>query len=284
MRFMRVGPPGQERPVMLTADNTAYDLRAVTADINGQFLADRGMTRAIAALTRGKLERVDIRRLRIGPPIQRPGVVLCIGMNYAGHAAETGAPAPAEPVMFYKAPNAVIGPDDDILLPPGSTSCDWEVELAVIIGTRARYLTAADDPLSYVAGYTISNDISERTLQLQRSGGQWSKGKSCETFNPLGPWMATPDEIVDPQLLDLSSWVNGEARQASNTKDMIFGVAELIRDLSQVTVLEPGDVINTGTPEGVALSGHFPYLAEGDLIEMSIDGLGRQRQRVLSGG
>ncbi len=199
-------------------------------------------------------------------------------MNYAAHAAETGAAPPQWPVLFYKAPNTVIGPDDDVLIPRGSSKTDWEVELAVVIGHRARYLRSPDDALACVAGYAISNDVSERAFQLETSGGQWSKGKSCETFNPLGPVLVTADEIPYPQVLGLRSWVNGEVRQASTTKDMIFDVATLIHHLSQVTVLEPGDIINTGTPEGVALSGRFPYLAEGDVVELEIDILGRQRQ------
>jgi 2-keto-4-pentenoate hydratase/2-oxohepta-3-ene-1,7-dioic acid hydratase in catechol pathway len=217
---------------------------------------------------------------RIGAPIARPSVVLCIGMNYAAHAAESGAAPPDQPVMFYKAPNTVVGPDDEVLIPRGSKETDWEVELAVVIGRRARYLSSPSEALSYVAGYAIANDVSEREFQLRQSGGQWSKGKSCETFNPLGPWLVTADEIPDPQTLRLRSWVNGEPRQDSSTADMIFSVATLIHQLSQITVLEPGDLLNTGTPEGVALSGRFPYLTAGDVVELEIEGLGRQRQLV----
>ncbi len=202
-------------------------------------------------------------------------MVLCIGQNYAAHAAESGATPPDVPIMFYKAPNTVVGPHDDIAIPRGSVKTDWEVELGVVIGRTARYLETAEDALACVAGYVLSNDVSERDYQLAVSGGQWSKGKSCETFNPLGPWLVTPDELEFP--LRLRSWVNGEPRQDSSTADMIFDVARLIRDLSHYTVLEPGDLLNTGTPQGVALSGRFAYLGAGDVVEVEIDGLGRQR-------
>ncbi len=280
MRLMRLGQHGRETPVLLTAAGEYFDLRGVTTDIDGAFLADDGPDRVRAALAAGALPRIDADGMRIGAPIARPGVVLCIGMNYAAHAAETGAPPPEHPVMFYKAPNTVVGPDDDILLPHASEKTDWEVELAVVIGRRARYLESPEQALEYVAGYTISNDVSERAFQLDISGGQWSKGKSCETFNPLGPWLVTADEVPDPQALRLRSWVNGEPRQDSSTADMVSDVATLIYHLSQVTVLDPGDVVNTGTPEGVALSGRFPYLSEGDLVELEIDGLGRQTQKA----
>ncbi|MFJ1587620.1 fumarylacetoacetate hydrolase family protein [Streptomyces sp. NPDC088197] len=280
MKLMRVGPPGAERPVALLPDGRHLDLSALTDDIDGAFLAGDGPDRLRDAIEAGGLPAVDVTGQRVGPPVARPGVVLCVGMNYAAHAAESGAAPPQAPVVFYKSPHCVVGPDDDVLLPRGSAKTDWEVELAIVIGRRARYLDSPADALAHVAGYTISNDVSERALQLETSGGQWSKGKSCETFNPLGPWLVTPDEITSPQALALRSWVNGEPRQASGTKDMIFDVATLIHELSQFTVLEPGDVINTGTPEGVALSGRFPYLKEGDTMELEIDGLGRQRQRV----
>ncbi|MET9220043.1 fumarylacetoacetate hydrolase family protein [Streptomyces sp. NPDC003300] len=280
MKLMRVGPPGAERPVALLPDGRHLDLSALTDDIDGAFLAGDGPGRLRDSIEAGGLPAVDVTGQRVGPPVARPGVVLCVGMNYAAHAAESGAAPPQAPVVFYKSPHCVVGPDDDVLLPRGSAKTDWEVELAIVIGRRARYLDSPADALAHVAGYTISNDVSERALQLETSGGQWSKGKSCETFNPLGPWLVTPDEITSPQALGLRSWVNGEPRQASGTKDMIFDVATLIHELSQFTVLEPGDVINTGTPEGVALSGRFPYLKEGDTMELEIDGLGRQRQRV----
>jgi len=277
---MRVGAPGAEIPVVLTPDSKHHDMRPVAADIDGAFWATEGPERVRAALRAGMLPVIDIDGLRVGAPVARPGVVLCVGMNYAAHAAETGAAPPEHPVVFYKAPNTVAGPCAEVLNPRGAAKLDWEVELAVVVGKRARYLESPDQALEHIAGYAVSNDVSERALQLETSGGQWSKGKSCETFNPLGPWLVTADEAGDPQDLGLRSWVNGEPRQDSSTKDMIFPVAELIYRLSQVTVLDPGDVINTGTPEGVALSGRFPYLAPGDVIELEIDGLGRQRQRV----
>jgi 2-keto-4-pentenoate hydratase/2-oxohepta-3-ene-1,7-dioic acid hydratase in catechol pathway len=280
MKLMRIGEPGAERPVLLTADDLHLDLSALTDDIDAAFLAGGGLDRVRQAAAQGELPRVDVTGQRIGAPIARPSAVLCIGMNYAAHAAETGSAPPTEPVLFYKAPNTVIGPDDDVLIPRGSAKTDWEVELGVVIGKQARYLDSPADALDCVAGYAVSNDISERALQLERSGGQWSKGKSCETFNPLGPWLVTTDEIPDPQSLRLRSSVNGQPRQDSTTADMVFGVAELIWSLSQVTVLEPGDLLNTGTPEGVALSGRFPYLAPDDVVSLSIDGLGTQAQRL----
>ncbi|WP_327241687.1 fumarylacetoacetate hydrolase family protein [Streptomyces sp. NBC_01320] len=281
MRFLRIGPPGAETPVVATPDGECHDLRSVTADIDGAFLGSGAVERARTALAAGALPPFDVTGLRIGPPVARPGVVLCVGLNYAAHAAESGSPPPEHPVVFYKAPNTVVGPYDDLLLPRGSDRTDWEVELAVVIGRKARYLESPEQALACIGGYTVSNDVSERRLQLETSGGQWSKGKSCETFNPLGPWLLTPDEVPDPQALGLRSWVNGEPRQSSSTADMIFDVTKLIHLLSQVTVLEPGDIVNTGTPEGVALSGRFPYLTEGDLVEVEIDGLGRQTQKAV---
>jgi 2-keto-4-pentenoate hydratase/2-oxohepta-3-ene-1,7-dioic acid hydratase in catechol pathway len=280
MKFMRVGPAGAGRPVLAGTDGLHYDLSGITADIDGAFL-ESGVDRARAALAAGELPETDIAGLRVGPPIARPGVVLCIGMNYAAHAAETGALPPAEPVIFYKAPNTVVGPYDEVRIPRGSTRTDWEVELAVVIGRTARYLASPAEALDHVAGYVLSNDVSEREFQIDRSGGQWSKGKSCETFNPLGPWLLTADEVADPQDLPLRSWVNGEPRQDSSTKDMVFGVAHLIWYLSQFTVLDPGDVVNTGTPQGVALSGRYPYLKAGDVMEIEVAGLGRQRNVLV---
>ena len=279
MKLMRIGAVGAERPVLL--DNGRYlDLSAVTPDINAQFWVDGGLDRVRVALANDALPSLDVAGLRIGAPIARPGAVVCIGMNYAAHAAETGARLPEHLVMFYKAPNTVVGPDDDVLLPRGSVKTDWEIELGVVIGRRARYLGSPAEALGYVAGYCISNDVSERAFQLEISGGQWSKGKSCETFNPLGPLLLTAEELTDPQQLRMSTKVNGEVRQDSSTTDMAINVASLIWQLSQITVLEPGDLINTGTPQGVAVSGKFPYLQAGDTIEMEIENLGRQRQKV----
>ncbi len=214
---------------------------------------------------------------RYGAPVVKPEKVLCIGLNYRDHANETGQAIPTEPIIFMKAPNCVVGPDDTILVPRGSTKTDWEIELCVIVGKRARYLSSLDEAASVVAGYCISHDVSEREFQLER-GGQWDKGKCCETFNPLGPWLATPDAVTDIQRLSLRLSVNGTVRQNGTTADMIFGVHHIIWYLSQFMVLEPGDLINTGTPAGVSL-GHddVPYLRAGDVTELSIDGLGAQR-------
>jgi 2-keto-4-pentenoate hydratase/2-oxohepta-3-ene-1,7-dioic acid hydratase in catechol pathway len=280
VELLRLGAVGEERPYVRATDGTVYDLSSVTADIDGAFLASDGIGRVRAALEAGSLPVASVEDLRVGAPIAKPGAVVCIGLNYAAHAAESGAEPPKNPVVFYKHPNTVVGPHDDILVPRGSTKTDWEVELAVVIGKTARYLSSDEEALACVAGYTVSNDVSERALQLEVSGGQWSKGKSCETFNPLGPALIPADEVPDPQALDLKSWVNGEPRQASNTRDMIFSVAALIRDLSQYMTLNPGDIVNTGTPEGVALSGRFPYLAVGDVVECEIQGLGKQKQTL----
>lgn len=281
MFLVRLGQPGAERPAVRAADGTVYDLSSVTGDIDGGFFASGGLDRARDAVEGGRLPVLDASGLRTGAPVARPAAVICIGQNYAAHAAESGATPPTSPIIFFKHPNTVVGPYDDVAIPPGSVKTDWEVELAVVIGRQARYLESPDQALAYVGGYAVSNDVSERTYQLEQSGGQWSKGKSCETFNPLGPVLATPDEVPDPQTLGLRSWVNGEPRQDSNTADMIFSVAYLIWHLSQYLVLDPGDIINTGTPQGVALSGRFPYLAAGDRVEMEIDGLGRQRQSCV---
>jgi 2-keto-4-pentenoate hydratase/2-oxohepta-3-ene-1,7-dioic acid hydratase in catechol pathway len=277
IRVMRVGAAGAERPVLMTDDEQTYDLRPLTADIDAAFLSSDGLERARAAHAAGELPRTEIAGERVGAPIARPGAVLCIGQNYAAHAAESGAEPPSEPILFYKSPNTVVGPADDILIPRGSEQTDWEVELGVVIGRTARYLDSPDQARAHVAGYVLANDVSERSFQLGRPGGQWSKGKSCETFNPIGPWLVPAADLPDPQALQLRSRVNGEPRQDSNTADMIFGVDEIIWHLSQYLVLDPGDLINTGTPEGVAMSGRFPYLTAGDVVELEIDGLGAQR-------
>lgn len=281
MKLMRVGAAGRERPVVFTDDGRFLDLTPVTDDIDHAFFARDGLAEVARAVSLGELEAIDVRGERIGAPIARPGVILCIGMNYAAHAAESGSEPPTVPVLFYKAPNTIVGPNDDIRIPRASTKTDWEVELGVVIGARARYLDSPAQAQNVIAGYVVSNDVSERAFQLEQSGGQWSKGKSCETFNPLGPWLVTTDEVPDPQSLRLRSWVNGEPRQDSSTRDMVFDVAHLVYHLSQYTVLEAGDLINTGTPEGVALSGRFPYLAAGDRVELAIDGLGRQESRCV---
>jgi 2,4-didehydro-3-deoxy-L-rhamnonate hydrolase len=281
MELLRLGPAGQERPAV-RHEGTVHDLSPVTAEIDGAFLASGGIERTRAALREGGLPVLEgAEGLRTGAPVARPAAVICIGQNYAAHAAESGSAPPEHPIVFFKHPNTVVGPHDAVTIPPGSTTTDWEVELTAVIGRRAQYLGSADEALGYVAGYTVGNDVSERTLQIDLSGGQWSKGKSCATFCPLGPALVPADE-VDPQGLGLRSWVNGEPRQDSTTGDMIFSVAQIVFDLSQYLVLEPGDVILTGTPEGVALSGRYPYLTAGDVMELEIDGLGRQRQSLVS--
>ncbi|MFE2756683.1 fumarylacetoacetate hydrolase family protein [Actinosynnema sp. NPDC059335] len=277
MRLLRVGEPGAERPAVLDADDTAYDLSGLTADIDGAFLSTGGVARVRAALADGSLPRLDLARQRIGSPVARPGKVVCIGLNYADHAAETATPPPAEPVVFLKATNTVVGPNDTVLIPRTSVKTDYEIELAVVIGATARYLDSAARADDVIAGYAIADDVTERAFQHER-GGQWDKGKSCETFNPLGPWLVTADEVADPQALGMRLSVNGEPRQQGSTADMIFGVREVVRYLSHFMVLEPGDVINTGTPAGVAFGANdFPYLRAGDVVEAEIDGLGRQR-------
>jgi 2-keto-4-pentenoate hydratase/2-oxohepta-3-ene-1,7-dioic acid hydratase in catechol pathway len=279
VKLLRVGPEGAERPAVLAEDGSLLDLSGLTGDIDGEFLVT-GLGRARSAYAVGGLPPIQNTR-RIGPPVARPGKVVCIGLNYRDHAEETGAEIPAEPVIFMKASNTIIGPDDGVLVPQGSEKTDYEVELAVVLGGRARYLDSPAEARELIAGYAISNDVSEREYQFER-GGTWDKGKSCETFNPFGPYLVTADEIDDPQALGLRLWVNGELRQDGNTKDMIFAVDHLIWYLSQFMVLDPGDVINTGTPAGVAFGSlGTPYLREGDVVELEIDGLGRQRQRLV---
>ncbi|HEU0206101.1 MAG TPA: fumarylacetoacetate hydrolase family protein [Pseudolysinimonas sp.] len=287
MKFIRLGPLGSERPAVIAEDGTVHDLTGLTADLDGAFLAAGGLDAAARALAAGQLPVLDDpgdgSGLRLGAPIARPTAVICIGMNYAAHAAESGSAPPTRTVIFFKHPNTVVGPYDEVLVPPGSSKTDWEVELGVVIGTRARYLASPSEALAHVAGFTVSNDVSEREYQIEISGGQWSKGKSSETFNPLGPWLVPAAEVGDGSGLRLRSFVNGEPRQDSTTSDLIFDVAQIVYELSQYLVLEPGDLINTGTPQGVALSGRFPYLVAGDVMELEIDGLGRQRQRVGQG-
>jgi 2,4-didehydro-3-deoxy-L-rhamnonate hydrolase len=278
VHLLRLGEPGAERPAVRAADGTVFDLSPLTADIDGAFLAADGIVRARAALADGALPALDPTGLRVGAPVARPGAVICIGQNYAAHAAESGAAPPERPIVFFKHPNTVVGPYDDVLIPPGAERVDWEVELAVVIGRTARYLPSPSSAAGCIAGYAIANDVSERAFQTEHSGGQWSKGKSAETFAPLGPWLVPADGVADPQALGLRSWVNDEPRQNSTTADMIFPVDRLVWDLSQYLVLDPGDVVLTGTPEGVALSGRFPYLASGDVVRLEIDGLGDQRQ------
>lgn len=281
MRLARLGPAGAERPAVLDGDRV-LDLGGLTDDVDARFLAEGGPERARRAVEAGELpELAGAASLRVGAPVARPGAVLCIGMNYAAHAAESGAKPPEVPIVFSKTPNTVVGPHDPVTVPPGSEKTDWEVELGVVIGRRAAYLASPADAMAHVAGFVLCNDLSERSFQLERSGGQWGKGKSAPGFCPTGPWLATPDE-VDHRALRLRSWVNGEPRQDSTTADMVFGVEHLVWDLSQYLTLEPGDLLLTGTPEGVALSGRYPYLRPGDVVELEIDGLGRQRQQMVA--
>jgi 2-keto-4-pentenoate hydratase/2-oxohepta-3-ene-1,7-dioic acid hydratase in catechol pathway len=282
MKLLRVGTAGAERPALLDTDGTLRDLSDLVPDIDGALLADdAALDRIRAAARSGELPVLDGTGLRIGPPLGRIGKIVCIGLNYHDHARETGAEPPSEPVLFLKAPDTVVGPDDTVLVPRGSRKTDWEVELAVVIGRTARYLESAEEGLACVAGYAVAHDVSEREFQIER-GGTWDKGKNCETFNPLGPWLVTADEVPDPQALGLKLWVNGELKQDGTTADQIFPVGEVVRYLSRFMTLHPGDVVNTGTPAGVAM-GHpepKPYLRAGDVVELEIDGLGRQRQEL----
>ncbi|MGW1886531.1 fumarylacetoacetate hydrolase family protein [Streptomyces sp. NPDC001970] len=283
MKLLRVGTAGSERPALLDQDGTTLrDLSGLVADIDGDLLADEAaLGRIRAAADAGELPVIDGSGLRIGPPLARIGKVVCIGLNYHDHAAETGAATPTEPVVFFKAADTVVGPDDTVLVPRKSVKTDWEVELAVVIGRTARYLESAEEALAHVAGYAVAHDVSEREFQIER-GGTWDKGKNCETFNPLGPWLVTRDEVPDPQALSLKLWVNGELKQNGSTADQIFPVAEVVRYVSQFMTLYPGDVINTGTPAGVALGQPEPkpFLRAGDVVELEIAGLGRQRQEL----
>lgn len=286
MKFLRLGPAGAEKPHVQDDAGRVFDLTPLTGDIDGAFLSGDGIERTRGALRDGALPAVDDpgdgSGQRLGAPIARPMAVLCIGQNYAAHAAESGSEPPEVPILFLKHPNTVVGPQDEVLIPRGAEKVDWEVELGAVIGRKARYLDSAEEALSHVAGYVLADDVSERAFQKDQSGGQWSKGKCAEAFNPVGPWLVPAAEIADPQALRLRSWVNGEPRQDSSTADMIFGVGEIIRHLSQYMTLEPGDLVITGTPEGVAMSGRFPYLEPGDVVEMRIDALGAQRTRVKS--
>jgi 2-keto-4-pentenoate hydratase/2-oxohepta-3-ene-1,7-dioic acid hydratase in catechol pathway len=279
MRLARVGTPGSERPVVGTADDRWFDLSTISADITPAFLGG-GLDQTRSALAAGTLPEVAAPD-RFSAPLASVGKIVCIGLNYRQHAHETGAAVPVEPIVFLKTPDTLVGPTDQVLIPRRSAKTDWEVELAVVIGAQARYLDSSDDSAACIAGYAISNDVSEREFQIER-GGQWDKGKNCETFNPFGPWILTADEVPDPQALGLRLWVNGVPRQNSSTADMIFPVLHLVWYLSQFMVLRPGDVINTGTPQGVALGlPDHPYLRDGDVVELEIDGLGRQRQEMV---
>jgi 2,4-didehydro-3-deoxy-L-rhamnonate hydrolase len=279
---MRIGLVGVEKPVVRIDDATYVDVSEVTGDIDGALLSD-GLE-ALRVIVAERVADGVVQRFageRIGAPIARPHQILCIGLNYRDHAAEAGQPVPDEPILFTKSPNTLIGPNDPVRQPRGSTKLDWEVELGIVIGQRASYLDDTDAARQAIAGYVVCNDVSERSFQLER-GGQWVKGKSAETFNPAGPWLVTADEIEDVLQLDMWLDVNGVRRQTGSTATMIFDPYELVRYLSQFLVLEPGDLINTGTPPGVGMGQQPPvFLQPGDVMELGIDGLGTQRQVVL---
>jgi len=281
VKLVRLGPLGQERPALLD-EGVYFDLSPFTSDFDAVFFRSGGIDRLREAIARRSLEPVrNASKLRVAAPIAKPGAVIGIGTNYAGHAAESGSPPPGDVVMFLKAPNTVSGPYDPIWIPMGSSKTDWEVELGVVIGREASRLASPVESIAHVAGFVTVNDVSEREFQLEASGGQWSKGKCFPGFAPTGPWLATPDE-VNYRDVRLRSWVNGEPRQDARTGDMVFGVDDLIWRLSQFLTLEPGDLVLTGTPQGVALSGRFPFLAPGDVVEVEVDGLGRQRTAMNS--
>ena len=283
MKLIRFGTRGRERPGVRLEDGTHIDASGFGADYDEDFFGTDGPARlrAWVEANAGRAPRVPP-GTRLGPPLRRPSKIVCIGLNYRDHAAETGAKVPTEPVIFFKATTALCGPDDALVIPRGSVKTDWEVELAVVIGALARYVDEKD-ALRHVAGYALHNDYSERAFQIER-GGQWSKGKSADTFAPLGPFIATPDEIPDPQALPMWLTVNGQQRQKSSTANMIFGVATLVSYLSQFMTLLPGDVISTGTPSGVglAMKPEPVYLKVGDVVELGIEGLGRSRQEAVA--
>ncbi len=279
MKLLRFGPPGREKPGMLDKQGHVRDLSGVVADIAGDVLSPEGLSN-LAAIDPSSLPRVE-GTPRIGACVGAVGKMICIGLNYADHAAETGVDVPPEPVLFFKATSAICGPNDDVRIPRGSEKSDWEVELGVVIGTEARYVDEAD-AMDHVAGYCVINDLSERAFQLERSG-QWVKGKSADTFGPTGPWLVTRDEVADPQ--DLAMWleVDGHRYQNGSTRTMVYGVAHLVHYVSQFMSLQPGDMISTGTPPGVGLGQNPPvFLTEGQVIELGIEGLGQQRQLTVA--
>ena len=284
MKLLRHGPRGQERPGALDADGRVRDLSALVPDIAGAVLTADGLARlrAIDLSTLPVVPGQPQAGLRLGPCVGAVGKFICIGLNYADHAAESGMALPAEPVVFSKWTSAIVGPDDDVEIPRGSTRTDWEVELGVVIGTGGRYIDEAD-ALSHVAGYCVVNDVSEREVQLERGGGQWDKGKGHDTFGPIGPWLVTADEVPDPQALDLWLEVDGHRFQNGNTRTMVFGVAQLVSHLSRFMSLQPGDIISTGTPPGVGLGQKPPrYLVAGQTLRLGIQGLGVQQQRTVA--
>jgi 2-keto-4-pentenoate hydratase/2-oxohepta-3-ene-1,7-dioic acid hydratase in catechol pathway len=278
MKLMRYGAKGAEKPALVDAQGTVRDLSGVVPDITAGPMRPENLRR-LAELDASKLPAVSDPG-RIAPPWSGMGKFICIGLNYSDHAAETGAPIPKEPIVFMKATSAIVGPNDAVVLPQGSVKCDWEVELGIVIGSMARYVDKAD-ALKHVAGYCVVNDVSEREYQLERGGGQWDKGKGCDTFGPVGPWMVSADEVKDPQALAMWLDVNGQRRQSGTTGTMIFGVAELVAYCSRFMTLWPGDLISTGTPPGVGMGMKPPvFLKAGDEIRLGIAGLGEQRQKV----
>ncbi len=284
MKLVRYGQPGKEKPGLIDADGKLRDLSGVIADVTPEHLSDKALAK-LAKLKADKLPLVKGKK-RFGPPVSRVGKFIAIGLNYADHAAESNMPIPKEPIVFMKSTTCIQGPDDDVMLPKGSKKTDWEVELGVVIGTRARYVSQKD-ALSYVAGYCTVNDVSEREYQLER-GGTWDKGKGCDTFGPIGPWLVTRDEVPNPQNLSMWLDLNGQRMQNGSTKTMIFGVAKLVSYVSQFMTLEPGDVITTGTPPGVGMgikkNGQPApvYLQRGDVMTLGIEGLGSQTQKVVA--
>ncbi len=278
MKLVRFGAPGQEKPGLIDSSGKIRDLSGVVSDIGGEVLTRAGLAK-IAAVDPAGLPLAP-EGVRLGSCVARPGNFIAVGLNYADHAAETNNPIPEEPVLFNKAPNCVVGPNDDVMVPKNSQKLDWEVELVIVIGDRARYVDEKD-ALKHVAGYTICNDVSERHFQIERAG-QWTKGKGSETFGPLGPWMVTTDELTDTSSLGMWLEVNGERVQNGSTKTMIFNVAYLVSYISQFMVLDPGDIITTGTPPGVGLGFKPPrYLKAGDVVRLGIDGLGEQQQTIV---
>lgn len=278
MKLMRVGQPGQEKPAILDAEGKVRDLSAHVKDIGGDAISPEGLKK-IAAIDVGTLPVLN--EERIGACVAGTGKFICIGLNFSDHAAETGATVPPEPVIFMKATSAIVGPNDNVVIPRGSEKTDWEVELGVVIGKTAKYVSEAD-ALDYVAGYCVSHDVSERAFQTERAG-QWTKGKSCDTFGPIGPWLVTKDEITDPQNLGMWLKVNGQTMQDGSSKTMVYGVAHVVSYLSQFMSLHPGDVISTGTPPGVGMGLKPPrYLKAGDVVELGIEGLGSQKQTFVA--
>ncbi|HAE27690.1 MULTISPECIES: fumarylacetoacetate hydrolase family protein [Hyphomonas] len=280
MKLLRVGPTGREKPCILDANGVIRDASALVHDWDGDSIADE-VLKQVARLDLSGLPEVDPAS-RTGPCIDGVGKFVCIGLNYADHAAETGAEVPSEPVVFFKATSAICGPDDNLEIPRGSTKTDWEVELGVVIGKETKYVSEAD-AMDHVAGYCVVHDVSERAFQLEGTG-QWVKGKSADTFGPIGPWLVTKDEIADPQGLSMWLDVNGTAMQRGSTRTMVFGVAHLVSYLSQYMSLQAGDIISTGTPPGVGLSKDPPqYLRHGDVVTLGIEGLGEQKQTCIDG-